>query len=437
MNGMSRREYLRAIWGRYQRSKPEQKGKILDEFCRVCGYNRKYAIWLLNRPRPAERSQPRKTRSCSYGRKVIQVLASVWEAAGYPWSVRLKALLPVWMPWIGQRYVLSPEEQRQLLRISPRQIDRRLRPRKTELRHRIYGRTKPGTLLKHHIPIKTDHWDVSSPGFTEIDLVSHSGPSAEGEFAHSFNVTDIHSTWTETRAVLGKGQVGIVRGLEEMRQAMPFRLQGIDSDNGSEFLNAHLVRYCKTRRIQFTRGRPYKKDDNAHIEQKNWTHVRKLIGWDRYDTPEAVTLLNDLYRNELGIMMNLFQPSVKLIRKERIGSRLRRIYDAPQTPLDRLRTCKGAKKARVTQLLRLRATTDPFLLAQAIQDKIERLGRLATRSRSSRPPEITSEQRSLTAQTAPTQRTRKATIVPLRPSGEAALKRRGHGQAKTTRRAVQ
>jgi hypothetical protein len=437
MNGMSRREYLRAIWGRYQRSKTEQKGKILDEFCRVCNYNRKYAIWLLNRPRPAGRPQPRKPRTCSYGSKVIQVLASVWEAAGYPWSVRLKALLLVWLPWIRQRYVLSPEEQRQLLRISPRQIDRRLQPLKRRLRRRLYGRTKPGTLLKHHIPIKTDHWDVSSPGFTEIDLVSHSGSCAEGEFAHSFNVTDIHSTWTETRAVLGKGQVGIVRGLEEMRQAMPFRLQGIDSDNGSEFLNAHLVRYCKTRRIQFTRGRPYKKDDNAHIEQKNWTHVRKLIGWDRYDTPEAVDLLNDLYRNELGIMMNLFQPSVKLIRKERIGSRLRRIYDAPQTPLDRLRACKGAKKARVAQLLRLRATTDPFLLAQEIEVKLERLGHLATRSQSSAPPESTSARRPLKAQTHPTQRTRKATIVPLRPSGEAALKRRGHGQARTARRAAQ
>jgi hypothetical protein len=437
MNGMSRREYLRAIWDRYRHSKPEQKGKILDEFCRVCKYNRKYAIWLLNQPRPADRPQPRKPRGCSYGRKVIQVLASVWEVAGYPWSVRLKALLPLWLPWIRQRYVLSAVEQRQLLRISPRQIDRRLQPLKKQLRHRLYGRTKPGTLLKHHIPIKTDHWDVSTPGFTEIDLVSHSGSSADGEFAHSFNVTDIHSTWTETRAVLGKGQTGIVRGLDEMRQAMPFRLQGIDSDNGSEFLNAHLVRYCKTHRIQFTRGRPYKKDDNAHIEQKNWTHVRKLIGWDRYDTPEAVKLLNDLYRNELGIMMNLFQPSVKLIRKERIGSRLRRIYDAPQTPLDRLRSGKGAKKARVAQLLRLRATTDPFLLAQQIEAKLERLGHLATRSQRSPSPKGISAQRPLKATTPPTQRTRKAKIVALRPSGEAVSKGRGHNQAKAPSRAVQ
>ena len=170
-----------------------------------------------------------------------------------------------------------------------------------------------------------------------------------------------------------------------MRRALPFRLQGIDSDNGSEFLNDHLVRYCRTHRIQFTRGRPYKKDDNAHIEQKNWTHVRKLIGWDRFDTPAAVGLLNDLYRNELPLMMNLFQPSVKLVRKERVGSRLKRVYDAPKTPLDRLRTSPGVDQATVARLLRLRAATDPFVLARSIEQKLERIADLASpRDRSDR-----------------------------------------------------
>jgi hypothetical protein len=288
-------------------------------------------------------------------------------------------MLPLWLPWLRKRIPLTPTTERQLLAISPRQIDRRLKPGKTQLRRRIYGRTKPGTLLKHHIPIKTDHWDVTRPGFTEIDLVSHSGDCAIGEFAHSFNLTDIHSTWTEARAVLGKGQTGIVAALEDMRQSLPFRLQGIDSDNGSEFLNDQLVRYCRAGRIQFTRGRPYKKDDNAHIEQKNWTHVRRLIGWDRYDSPTVVGLLNDLYRNELRLMMNLFQPSVKLIRKERIGSRLRRVYDAPQTPLQRLRVCPGIDKKVMAELLRLRATTDPFVLAKTIEEKIERIWDLASR----------------------------------------------------------
>jgi hypothetical protein len=379
MTGMGRREYLRAIYERYRRSSKEKKGAILDEFCRVCDCHRKHAIRLLRGPCPERHPRPRRSRGPSYGRLVIQALAQVWEAAGYPWSVRLKALLPLWLPWLRKRLALPPELERQLRAISPRQIDRRLQSRKRVLRRRLYGRTKPGTLLKHHIPIKTDHWNVTQPGFTEIDLVSHSGNCAEGEFAHSFNLTDIHTTWTETRAVLGKGQTGIVAGLEEMRQALPFPLQGIDSDNGSEFLNDHLFRYCQGQQIQFTRGRPYKKDDNAHIEQKNWTHVRKLVGWDRYDSAAAVGLLNDLYRHELRVMMNLFQPSVKLVRKERVGSRLKRIYDAPQTPLDRLRTTKGCDRAAVNALLQLRATTDPFELARLIDKKLERIADLARR----------------------------------------------------------
>jgi len=236
---MGRREYLRAIYERYRRSSKEKKGAILDEFCRVCDYRRKYAIRLLSAPSPQAPPRPRRSRGPSYGRLVIQALAQVWDAAGYPWSVRLKAMLPLWLPWLRQRLALSPALERQLRAISPRQIDRRLASRKRILRRRIYGRTKPGTLLKHHIPIKTDHWNVTQPGFTEIDLVSHSGDCAEGEFAHSLNLTDIHSTWTETRAVLGKGQTGIVAALEEMRQTLPFQLRGIDSDNGSEFLNHH------------------------------------------------------------------------------------------------------------------------------------------------------------------------------------------------------
>src|SRR3989449_2159830 len=379
MTAMGRHEYLRAIYDRYRRGSAEVKGKILDEFCRVCDCHRKHAIRLLNGPCPEAHPRPRRPRGPSYSRAVIQALAQIWEAAGYPWSVRLKAMLPLWLPWLRQRTTLTPELERQLRAISARQIDRRLQPRKRVLRRRLYGRTKPGTLLKHHIPIKTDHWDVTRPGFTEIDLVSHSGDCADGEFAHSFNLTDIHTTWTETRAVLGKGETGIVAALEDMRQSLPFTLCGIDSDNGSEFLNHHLVRYCRTQQIQFTRGRPYKKDDNAHIEQKNWTHVRKLIGWDRYDSSTAVGLLNDLYRCELSQMMNLFQPSVKLLCKERVGSRLKRIYDRPQTPLDRLRACRNIDRARVNELLQLRATTDPFELARAIEKKIDRIATLARR----------------------------------------------------------
>ncbi len=384
MTGMARLEYLRAIHERYRRARLEKKGPILDEFCKICGYNRKYAIRLLGKPCPPARPKRRRPRTPSYGPDVIRALLLIWKAAGYPWSVRLKAMVPVWLPWLRKRLPMSRTVERQLLTISPRQIDRRLQTKKSELRHRIYRRTKPGTLQKHQIPIKTDHWDVTRPGFTEIDLVSHSGDCAEGEFAHSFNVTDIHSTWTETRAVLGKGETGIVSALEDIRSGLPFVLLGIDSDNGSEFINEHLVRYCKRRGIQFTRGRPYKKDDNAHIEQKNWTHVRRLIGWDRYDTALAVRFMNDLYRNEWSLMMNFFQPSVKLVRKQRVGSRIRRVYDKPKTPLDRLRRWPGARKDIINQFLRIRETTDPFELAKVIERKLDRIASLASKQRSDR-----------------------------------------------------
>jgi hypothetical protein len=311
----------------------------------------------------------------------MQALTVIWEAAGYPWSVRLKALIPLWLPWARRRLRLSATVCQQLRRISARQIDRRLGPTKRQLQTRRYGRTKPGTLLKHHIPLKTDHWDVTVPGFTELDLVAHPGHRADGEFAHSLNVTDIHTTWVETRAVLGRGEGRVQAALEEIRQALPFRLCGIDSDNGSEFINSHLFRYCQAQAIQFTRGRPYKKDDNAHIEQKNWTHVRKLVGYWRYDTPAAVAALNDLYRHELRLFHNLFLPSVKLRTKERVGARLRRRYDAARPPLERVQVCPEADRQAVATLARLRDQLDPFALAETIDRKIEQLVALATPAR--------------------------------------------------------
>ncbi len=346
------------------------------------GTHRKYALRLLNGPPPGAERPQRRRRPATYSPAVIQALTAIWEAAGYPWSVRLKALIPLWLPWARRRWRLSAPVCQQLRRISPRQIDRRLAPTKRQLQTRRYGRTKPGTLLKHHIPLKTDHWDVTVPGFTELDLVAHAGHRADGEFAHSLNVTDIHTTWGDTRAVLGKSELRVQEALDEIRQALPFRLRGIDSDNGSEFINNHLYRYCQAQAIQFTRGRPYKKDDNAHIEQKNWTHVRKLVGYLRYDTPAAVTALNDLYRHELGLFQNLFLPSVKLLRKERVGARLRRRYDAPRTPLDRVQASPEADAAAVARLVALRDRLDPFALAQAIDRKIQRLVGLATPARS-------------------------------------------------------
>jgi len=392
MGGKSRREYLRTIHPRYRKADRQQRRLILDEFCSNCGYNRKYAIRLLNGPPPG-RNPPRsriRRSPTRYGSQLISVLVSVWEAAGYPWSRRLKALLPLWLPSIRAHLGISEQIERQLLRISPRQMDRRLKERKLRLKRRIYGRTKPGTLLKHHIPIKTDAWDVSAPGFVEIDLVSHSGNSAEGEFVHSLNVTDIHSTWVETCAVLGKSQIHVVAALEQIRAALPFELKGIDSDNGSEFINGHLLRYCRSRGIQFTRGRPYKKDDNAHIEQKNWTHVRKLLGYTRFDSPEALAAINALYANELRLFQNLYLPSVKLRSKTRVGSRLKRTYDAPQTPLERVIAAGVLTKQAAAALRAKRESLDPFALSRSIDEKLERIQQLANLRQSPKGPEHSS-----------------------------------------------
>jgi hypothetical protein len=278
--------------------------------------------------------------------------------------------------------------EKQLLGISARQIDRRLKARKSERKRRIYGRTKPGALLKHHIPVKTDSWDVSGPGFSEIDLVAHCGNSGEGEFAHTLNLTDIHSGWTESRALLGKSQVAVQEGLNEIEKGLPFRLLGVDSDNGSEFINWHLKSWCERKQIQLTRGRPYKKDDNAHVEQKNWTHVRKLLGWERYDSRAAVEAINDLYRHELRLWMNLYLPSVKLVKKVRVGSKLRRVYDAAQTPLERVLACAQAKSEQVAELKKLRQSLDPFQLGKLIDQKLQRIYDLTNRRLS---PKVTPE----------------------------------------------
>jgi len=200
-----------------------------------------------------------------------------------------------------------------------------------QARRRLYGRTQPGLLLKHQIAVKTESWDVRGPVFAEIDLVAHSGNSEAGEFGHTLNMTDIHSTWTESRAVLGRSQPAVLAAIQEVEQALPFALRGVDCDNGSEIINWNLRTWCQGKNIQLTRGRPYKKDDNAHIEQKNWTHVRKLLGWDRYGSVAAGKATNDLYRQELRWLLNLYLPSVKMVKKTRVGSKVKRVYDAQQT----------------------------------------------------------------------------------------------------------
>jgi hypothetical protein len=386
MSPAAKWEYMKTVYPRYHQASRAEKKRILDEFCKVYRCHRKHAIRVLNGPIPSPHRPQRQGRR-TYRDDVLSILQAVWEAAGYPWSARLKALLPVWLPWIKPRFRLTPEQEKQLLLISSAQIDRRLAHVKRRLRKRLYGKTKPGTLLKHHIPIKTDSWDVDRPGYLEIDLVSHSGDNAEGLFAQTLDTTDIHTTWTEAVAILGKSQEAVCNALDTLDDAFPFKILGLDSDNGSEFINDRLWRRCQDRHIQFTRGRPYKKDDNAHIEQKNWTHVRKLLGYVRYDTSDVVDAMNDLYRNELRSFQNFFQPSVKLMQKVRIGSRLTRRYDPPQTPWQRVQASPHHDPSKVARLQALFKTLNPFELAKIIDQKLAAIYRMSStlKRRGSRP----------------------------------------------------
>jgi len=377
-----RMQYLETIYERYLKASKEFKGKILDELCKVCGYNRKYAIWKMGRLREGEKPRLRRVRHRVYDRAVLEVIEKVWEAANYPWSVRLREILRLWLPSMKKKFRITGEVESRLLRISASTLDRALREKKRRLRRRIYGRTKPGSLLRHQIPIRTDHWEVKCPGYLELDLVSHSGECSSGEFIYSLNLTDIYSGWAETLAVMGKGEGGVLEALQAMSEGLPFKVLAIDSDNGSEFLNWHLIKHCDAEQIHFTRSRPYKKDDNAHIEQKNWTHVRKLIGWDRYDTPQALQAMNDLYSDDLRLFMNLFQPSVKLLKTIRKGSRRTRLYDKPQTPLDRLLASASADQEKLLELKALREQLNPFELSERVNQKLERIWTLARQQRS-------------------------------------------------------
>jgi transposase InsO family protein len=261
---VARQQFLEQMRDRYVVAGRAARSALLDEAVAMTGYHRKALIRRFTRPPQAAPAPAAPDVWPDGGGGAAGVVA---VAAGYPWAVRLKALLPVWLPRARRRLHLTPAVEAQLQQISPRQMDRLLQADKRQVRRRLYGRTKPGTLLKHQVPLRTDRWDVTTPGYTEVDLVAHSGDRADGEFEHTVNQTDVVTKWVESRAVLGKSQVHVQQALEAMRHGLPFRLLGIDSDNGSEFLNAHLVRYCKGLQVQFTRGRPYKKDDNAHIEQ--------------------------------------------------------------------------------------------------------------------------------------------------------------------------
>lgn len=248
-----RMKYLETISQRYRKASKKSKGKILDELCEVFKYNRKYAIWKIGNMAMEDRTTRRskRKRPKKYDQQVLDVLEKIWKVANFPWSVRFKEIIRLWLPWIKIRYRITPDMEDKLLSISPSTIDRALKDKKIKLKRRIYGRTKPGTLLRHKIPVRTDNWDVKNPGFFEADLVPHSGSSGHGEFINSLNLTDICTGWVETQSVMGKGKVGVLKAIEIISERLPFDILGIDSDN-SEFINNHLWKYCQKEKIQFT-----------------------------------------------------------------------------------------------------------------------------------------------------------------------------------------
>ena len=380
MSPRAKREYIQAISLRYKHAGRTGKGRILDELCATCAFHRKHAIRLLRtfkrfrNPKPKRRGPKRVYHNDA----LLKPLKTIWLAANLPCSKRLKAILPLWLPGYQTLHGALPEEiHRPLLRISASTIDRLLKPVRVHYRHHGRSTTKPGTLLRHQIPIGLNQWDQTHPGFLEADTVAHCGESMAGQFVYTLDCVDIATGWSEQRAVWGRGETDVLLQLRHIELSLPFAILGFDCDNGSEFLNHHLVRHFLHRPnpVRFTRSRPYRKDDNAHIEQKNWTHVRQWIGYARLDQPQVVPLLNELYCHEWRLFHNFFCPSVKLLAKRLLGSRTIKHYDSPKTPYQRLLESPDIPQSTKDSLTAQIHALNPFLLRKAMEAKLKKLPR--------------------------------------------------------------
>ncbi len=372
MRVKERYELARELRDRYAAGGRRERSEILDGFCLATGYERKHAIKVLRgRDRkPVPRGRPRQRR---YGLEFRQALKVCWEASGYICSQRLQPFLPELLPLL-QRHGHLPRTaavERLLLRASIATVERTLVPLRRGLVARRLSQTKPGTLLRRQIPVVVGQWRaLDRPGYLEIDLVSHSGELAAGEWVHTLCATDLSTGWTERVPVMGKGEHGILVAIQRIREQLPFPLLGLHPDSGSEFLNWHLFRYCQTQRIAISRSRPDHKNDNAHVEQKNWTLVRRLIGYQRLDTPAQLTWLDRLYHDLLRPYNNCFQPVMKLIRKETVGHRTRKVYDRPTTPLQRLLLTGAADADKITALVGLYTGVSPLTLKRQIDRRL-------------------------------------------------------------------
>lgn len=387
-----RKSVTAVVAGRYRRAGKKDKGQILDEFTQLTGYNRSYAAWVLrnvgkririnnklvivgDRKKKIRRNKPR-----SYDEKVLSALRKIWAIMDCICGKRLEGVMGELIPVLEEHgeIELDTATKQKLLNISASTIDRVLAPERKRLLSRTRSRTKPGTLLKHKIPIKTfSQWDEQKPGFVEIDLVGHDGGNISGDYIQTLDVTDVCTGWTETRAVRNKAQVWVFEALKQVRECLPFKLLGIDSDNGSEFINGELYRYCLKEEITFTRARAYRKNDNCYVEQKNWSVVRRALGYLRHDTEGELEIINRLH-GYLRLYTNHFQPVMKMKEKIRVGSRVKKKYDKPRTPYQRVLDSdveKGRKEALIKEHVKL----NPAELKRQItklQDKLWKIGLL-------------------------------------------------------------
>lgn len=377
MSQRSKRELQETIRPRYLKATKSGKARILDEFVAATGYHRKYAIRVLKHGRKTSGLR-KKGRRKEYQGEVVAALTRIWEICGRICSKRLKPFLPEIVAVLErhQELSLSAEVKSQLLRMSRSTIDRCLQPARFEEKRHGLSTTKPGTLLKKAIPIRTfADWDDARPGFVEVDLVAHCGESVEGQFLNTLTTTDVSTGWTECVAVLHRSQHLVFAAIRTMRQRLPFPLLGLDSDNGGEFINDILYRYCQDEQVTFTRSRPYKKNDQAHVEQKNWSVVRHLIGYDRFETQEELQLLNSIY-DDLRLYVNFFQPVLKLIGKEQVGKKTVKRYDEAATPYQRVLSSKQVDLTVKARLCHQYLQLNPVALRNEIDQNVARLWKI-------------------------------------------------------------
>jgi len=376
MSLASRKELVKKAKPRYLQAERSEKIKILDELFENTGLNRNYLTQLLSARIDLSFVNPinRKRRE-AYDANAIHYLRRIWEIFDYPCGQRLAPMMTEYIEVLERfkELIIPDSVKAKLLKIGSATIDRRLEKFRTFRHKKVLSTTKPGTLLKKNIPIKTSSWDEQRIGFGELDTVAHCGASAAGEFINSLTYTDISSQWTESAAVMGKAQRRIQDGLDDIERRLPFSLLGIDPDNGSEFINWQLYKHCLEKNIEFTRGRPYAKNDNAHIEQKNYTHVRKLIGYKRLDQNHQMEKLNSLYRNEWRFYKNFFIPNKKLISKKRVGAKIMKKYDIPKTPYQRLLLHEKFPEDSKVKLKAFYATLNPAELQRNINRKLFRI----------------------------------------------------------------